>query len=84
MPRTEVVFFQNDDGSVPLLEWLDDQPEKAQNKCIVRIERLEEMGHELRRPEADFFEGCNLRVEGRPSRYELSDAVLFRSENRSY
>jgi hypothetical protein len=55
MPETEVVFFREEDGSVPLLQWLDEQPEKAQNKCIVRIERLEEMGHELRRPEADFL-----------------------------
>ena len=55
MPETEVVFFKEEDGSVPLLKWLDEQPEKAQNKCIVRIERLEEMGHELRRPEADFL-----------------------------
>jgi len=28
--------------------------EKALDKCRVRIERLEELGHELRRPEADF------------------------------
>jgi hypothetical protein len=28
---------------------------KALDKCAVKIERLEEMGHELRRPEADFL-----------------------------
>jgi phage-related protein len=31
-------------------------PEKAQEKCTVRIERLEECGHELRRPEADYLQ----------------------------
>ena len=55
MPQTDVVFFAEDDGSAPMLEWLDQFPPKAQDKCIVRIERLEELGHELRRPEADML-----------------------------
>ncbi len=53
MPETTVVFFALDDGSCPLLDWLDGLPERVQLKCIVRIERLAEKGHELRRPEAD-------------------------------
>lgn len=28
---------------------------KAQDKCYLRLERLREMGRELRRPEADFL-----------------------------
>jgi phage-related protein len=55
MPRTTVVFYRDDDGRVPLLEWLDELPRKAQDKCRVKIERLRELGHELRRPEADFL-----------------------------
>ena len=55
MPKTEVMLFSEDDGSAPLLEWLDAQPAKVQEKCIVRLERLREMGHELRRPESDFL-----------------------------
>ena len=55
MPQTDVVFFAEDDGSAPLLAWLDQLPPKVQNKCIVRIERLAELGHELRRPEADML-----------------------------
>jgi phage-related protein len=55
VPQTEVVLFSEDGGSAPLLEWLDAQPAKVQEKCIVRLERLREMGHELRRPEADFL-----------------------------
>jgi len=30
-------------------------PEKAQDRCRVRLERLQQLGHELRRPEADFL-----------------------------
>jgi phage-related protein len=55
MPETEVVFFKDDDGTAPLLVWLDTLPAKVQDKCIVRIERLQEKGHELRRPEADLL-----------------------------
>ena len=55
MPKTKVLLYQEDDGAVPLLEWLDSLPSKAVAKCRVRIERLAELGHELRRPEADFL-----------------------------
>ena len=55
MPQTEVLLFAEEDGSCPFLEWLDGLPSKVQDKCYVRIERLEEMGHELRRPEADYL-----------------------------
>jgi phage-related protein len=55
MPRTRVVFYQEDDGTVPLLEWLDALPRPAIVKCRVKIDRLKELGHELRRPEADYL-----------------------------
>ena len=55
MPKTPVVFFAADDGSVPMLDWLDQLQMKVRDKCIVRIERLAEYGHELRRPEADLL-----------------------------
>ena len=55
MPKTKVVFYKEDDGSVPILEWLDSLPERALDKRVVRIERLRELGHELRRPEADLL-----------------------------
>ena len=53
MPETTIAIFADVDGSCPLLTWMDDLPEKVQLKCVVRIERLSEQGHELRRPEAD-------------------------------
>src|SRR2546428_8539201 len=55
MPKIRVVFYKEDDGSVPILEWLDSLPDRALDKCTVRIERLAELGHELRRPEADLL-----------------------------
>ena len=73
MPKTKVVFFKEDDGSVPILEWLDSLQEKALDKCTVKIERLAELGHELRRPEADFLRNgiYELRVSKQHVNYRM-------------
>lgn len=55
MPATEVVFYQEEDGTVPLVEWLEGLQAKALEKCLARLLRLEELGHELRRPEGDYL-----------------------------
>ena len=34
---------------------LDQLPVKVKAKCLLRVERLRELGHELRRPEADLL-----------------------------
>ena len=54
MPKTKVVLYREADGSCPFVEWFDELP-KVQDKCYLRLERLREMGHGLRRPEADFL-----------------------------
>lgn len=55
MAEIDVVIFAEENNRAELLEWLDEIPEKAQDKCIVKIERLSQLGHELRRPEGDFL-----------------------------
>ena len=73
MPATEVLMFQESDGTVPLIEWLGKLPEKVQDKCLVKIQRLEEQGHELHRPEADSLrDGIHeLRVAFRGMQYRM-------------
>jgi len=56
MPATVVLIYQETNGSAPLLEWLDELPEKAQDKITARIELLAERGRELRRPHCDYLE----------------------------
>ena len=48
MPQTPLIFYRDDDSSVPVLDWLGALPAKARDKCRVRLERLHECGHELR------------------------------------
>ena len=55
MTKTKVVFYREEDGTVPVLDWLDGLPDKVKAKCRVRIERLKWLGHELRRPAADYL-----------------------------
>lgn len=55
MPKVSVVFYCDKKGKAPFLEWFDKLPEKAKDKCLVRLERLGELGHELKRPEADYL-----------------------------
>ena len=55
MPKTRVVLYREQDGSCPFLDWFNVLPAKVQDKCYLRLERLREMGHELRRPEADIL-----------------------------
>jgi hypothetical protein len=73
MPQTRVALYKEDDGSVPLLEWLDRLSAKVKAKCLARIKRLQAEGHDLRRPEADYlrdgiyelrvgFRGVNYRI----------------------
>ena len=81
MPKTKVVFYKEDDGSVPILEWLDSLREKALDKCTVRIERLEELGHELRRPEADFLRDGIYELRVGFAACELPDAIFLSRTN---
>jgi len=70
MPRIEVILFKEDGDKVPLVAWLESVPKKPRAKCLAALARLEEFGHELRRPEADYL---------RDDIYELR--VRFQSVN---
>jgi hypothetical protein len=73
MSRVPVLICREEDGSAPFLDWFEKLPEKAQDKCRVRLERLATLGHELRRPEADFLRDGNykLRVRLRITNYRI-------------
>ena len=55
MAATQIFYFQEEDATVPIVRWLDELHSKPRQKCLARLERLEAMGHELRRPEADYL-----------------------------
>ncbi len=73
MPKTDIVIYQNEDGSIPLFEWFDDLSQKVVDKCIVKIELLEEFGYDLRRPHCDSLEEgiCELRAKLKRVNYRI-------------
>jgi phage-related protein len=58
MPRTHVAFYREANGEAPVVSWLLDLMKvngRAWTHCRARIELLGKLGHELRRPAADYL-----------------------------
>lgn len=68
-----VVLYQEADGTVPLLDWMAELSPRARVKCLARIKRLQELGHALRRPEADYLRDdvYELRVDMQGLHYRI-------------
>ncbi len=81
MAKTEVVIYQEQEGQVPLLNWLDSLSSIAQDKCIALIEKLAEMGYELRRPHCDILRDgiYELRARHRNVNYRILYAFIGRN-----
>ena len=73
MAATQIFYFQEEDATVPMVRWLDELHSKVRQKCLARLERLEAMGHELRRPEADYLRDdiYELRASRRGVHYRM-------------
>ena len=72
-PRVEVVFFREGEKTVLMRDWLDSISKKAQANCLAKLGRLEELGNELRRPEADCLRDdiFELRVRLQSVKYRI-------------
>jgi putative component of toxin-antitoxin plasmid stabilization module len=58
MPASHIIFYQEKAGDAPVVDWLKElnaTNEKAHDKCQAALIRLALLGHELRRPEADYL-----------------------------
>jgi phage-related protein len=78
------VLFYRDKGWVPVLDWLrklrqDDR--KAYAKCVVRIRRLAEEGHGLRRPEADYLRDGIHELRAKSGRVNYRVLYFFPGRN---
>ena len=73
MPQVQVVFYMEDDGSVPMSDWLDGLQSKHRAKCLKWIGILRVFGRDLRRPESDYLgDGIHeLRVRFQSLNYRM-------------
>lgn len=84
MPRTDVYFYLAGDGTVPVLDWLRrlrHQDRRAYAKCVVRIGRLANEGHALRRPEADYLRDGIYELRVRHGHVNYRILYFFHGQN---
>lgn len=84
MPRNDVFFYQDAPGDVPVLDWLmelDRRDRRARMKCQAAIERLQDIGHELRRPQADLLRDGIYELRIRVGRVNYRILYFFHNRN---
>jgi phage-related protein len=58
VPQAQVIFYQDENSTAPVLEWLKvliKKDRKGYANCVARIQQLASAGYELRRPAADYL-----------------------------
>jgi len=84
MPQTELIFFQDDDGSVPVRDWLLELQGKSRRafaKCVDKLGLLSEQGHELRRPHADMLRDGIYELRARSGNVNYRILYFFHGQN---
>ena len=84
MPETRVLFYCDEDGTAPVLEWLTEltrRQRKVAENCLVRIETLRQLGHELRRPIADYLEDGIYELRTRHRKVQYRILYFFHGQN---
>ena len=84
MPATKLVFFCDKDGEAPVLEWLAKLHKanlKAWLHCRARIVQLEQSGHELRRPAADFLRDGIYELRAKQGHVQYRILYFFHGRN---
>jgi hypothetical protein len=84
VPPTEVFFYQDEGGRAPVVEWLTElrrSDRRAYAKCVARIKRLAEVGHELRRPEADYLRDGIYELRARQGHVNYRILYFFHGRN---
>lgn len=84
MPETQVVFYQEIDGEVPVLEWLVQllkQNRKGYANCVARIGQLAANGYELRRPAADYLTDGIYELRAKHIRVQYRILYFFHGQN---
>jgi phage-related protein len=84
MPRIDIVFYQEEEEDVPVLDWLKElrrADQRAYESCVAAIGRLAEFGHELRRPLADILRDGIYELRIRKGRVNIRILYFFHGRN---
>jgi hypothetical protein len=84
VPETNVVFYQEEDGEVPVLEWLTrllKEDRKGYANCVARIKQLATSGYELRRPAADYLRDGIYELRAKHIHVQYRILYFFHGQN---
>jgi phage-related protein len=84
MPKTQVVFYQESEGNVPVLDWLKsllNRDRKGYAKCVARIQQLADAGYELRRPAADYLRDDIYELRAKHVNVQYRILYFFQGQN---
>lgn len=81
MPKTDIRIYQDTDGTVPLLDWLDSLPDRAKDKCGAVIGRLADFGNQLRRPDCDYLSNGIYELRARAENVNYRVFYSFAGKN---
>jgi len=84
VPETRVVFYQDEKGEVPVLEWLKillKQDRKGYANCVARIQLLASSGYELRRPVTDYLRDGIYELRAKHIRVQYRILYFFHGQN---
>jgi phage-related protein len=84
VPQTQVVFYQDNVGRAPVVEWLRElraRDPKGYANCVDRIRRLAAFGRELRRPHADYLRDGIHELRAKRGRVNYRILYFFHGRN---
>jgi phage-related protein len=84
VPETKVIFYQDRDGTAPVLEWLKillKHDRKGYANCVGRIQQLANIGYELRRPVADYLRDGIYELRAKHLRVQYRILYFFSGQN---
>ena len=84
MPPTDVCFYREPDGTVPVREWLTElirRDRAAFAKCVAAIRHLAAHGFELRRPQVDMLRDGIYELRVKKGRVNYRILYFFHGRN---
>ena len=74
---TSVLFFRDEAGGTPFLDWFDRLPTQAKVQCRARLQLLADQGHLLRRPAADYLRDGIYELRAKAERVQYRMLYFF-------
>jgi phage-related protein len=82
--ETRIIFYQDELGEAPVLDWLKvllKKDRKGYANCVARIQQLASSGYELRRPAADYLDNGIYELRAKHVHVQYRILYFFYGQN---